>query len=258
MAVSLKNGGGIRDSIGLELQPPGTVETKDVVFLPPAANPDSGTGEGEISQFDIESVLRFNNGLAILPLTARQLSGIVEHTVGFDGVGEVTVGRFPQIAGMRFSFDPSAASGERVRSLAIVDGQGAVTDRVVVEGNLVGPPDRQIKMVTLNFLANGSDGYPFPVPVPGRVDLVGEASQINAPNPDFPDTNGNGVLDGPVLLDPGLANFAAPGTEQDALSEYLLRFFTETPFDQVETLPLEDRRIQNLGVPGKQDTVFEK
>ena len=96
MAVSLKNGGGIRDRVGLELQPPGTVDSKDVVFLPAAANPDSGTEEGEISQYDVETVLRFNNGLAIIPLTARQLSGIVEHTVGFDGVGEVTVGRFPQ------------------------------------------------------------------------------------------------------------------------------------------------------------------
>ena len=258
VAVSLKNGGGIRDRVGLELQPPGTVDSKDVVFLPPAANPDSGTEEGEISQYDLESVLRFNNGLAILPLTARQLFEIVEHAVGFEGVGEVAVGRFPQIAGMRFSFDPSAPSGERVRSLAIVDGQGAVTVRVVVEGNLVGLPERQIKMVTLDFLANGSDGYPFPVPSAGRVDLVGKAGQINVPNPDFPDTNGNGVLDGPVLLDPGLATFAAPGTEQDALSEYLLRFFTDAPFDQVETPPLEDRRIQNLGIPGKQDTVFEE
>ena len=96
VAVSLKNGGGIRDRVGLELQPPGTVDSKDVVFLPAAANPDSGTEEGEISQYDVETVLRFNNGLAIIPLTARQLSGIVEHTVGFDGVGEVTVGRFPQ------------------------------------------------------------------------------------------------------------------------------------------------------------------
>ena len=258
VAVSLKNGGGIRDRVGLELQPPGTVDSKDVVFLPPAANPDSGTEEGEISQYDVETVLRFNNGLDILPLTALQLSGILEHAVGFEGVGEVTVGRFPQIAGMRFSFDPSAPTGKRVRSLAIVDGQGAVTDRVVVEGNLVGPPDQQIIMVTLDFLANGGDGYPFPVPSAGRVNLVGEASQINAPNPDFPDTNGNGVLDGPVSLDPCLATFSVPGTEQDALSEYLLRFFTDAPFDQVETPPLEDRRIQNLGIPGKQDTVFEE
>ena len=258
VSVSLKNGGGIRDSIGMEIQPPGTVETKDVVFLPPAADPDAGTEDGEISQFDVEAVLRFNNGLAVIPLTARQLSGIMEHAVGFDGVGEVTVGRFPQIAGMRLSFDPSAPPGERVRSLAIVDGQGAVTDRLVVDGDLVGPPERQIKMVTLDFLANGGDGYPFPVPSAGRVDLVGEASQINAPNPDFPDTNGNGVLDGPVLLDPGLSTFATAGTEQDAFSEYLLRFFSETHFKQAETPPLEDRRIQNLGIPGKRDTVFEK
>ena len=50
--------------------------------------------------------------------------------------------------------------------------------------------------------------------------------------------------------------FSAPGTEQDALSEYLAHFHSENPFDQPETSPLEDRRSQNLGVPGKRDTVF--
>ena len=50
--------------------------------------------------------------------------------------------------------------------------------------------------------------------------------------------------------------FSAPGTEQDALSEYLAHFHSENPFDQPKTSPLEDRRIQNLGVPGKRDTVF--
>ena len=57
----------------------------------------------------------------IIPLTARKLFGIVEHGIGFDGVGEVTVGRFPQVGGMRFSFDPTQPAGERVRSLAIVN-----------------------------------------------------------------------------------------------------------------------------------------
>ena len=60
-----------------------------------------------------------------------------------------------------------------------------------------------IKVVTLNFVANGGDGYPFPVPQPGRVDLVGEAGQFNAPDADFPDTNGNGIIDGPQAVDPG-------------------------------------------------------
>ena len=256
MAVSLKNGGGIRDHIGVVLQPPGATSLSDVMYAPPSANLDAGTREGDVSQLHIEGALRFNNGLVIVPVTAQRLREIIEHGIGFEGVGDLEVGRFPQVGGMRFSFDPSAPSGRRVRSLAIVDEGGDVTDRVVAAGELIGDPGRRIKMVTLNFLANGGDGYPFPLPAPGRVDLAGEAGQINAPAPDFPDTNGNGVIDEPASLNPGLADFAAPGTEQDALSEYLAFFFSETPFNEAETPPAEDTRIQNLGIPGKQDTVF--
>ena len=257
VAVSLKNGGGIRGDIGIVVQPPGTTDPVDMVFLPPPANPTIGKEEGGVSQFDVEGTLRFNNGLAIVPLTARQLAAIMEHAIGFDGVGHVTVGRFPQVAGLRFSFDPVAPSGQRVRSLAIVDDSGGVTDRVIERGVVVGDPERRIKMVTLNFLANGGDGYPFPVASAGRVDLAGEDGQPNPPNPDFPDTNGNGRLDGPVLVGPGRTDFAAPGTEQDALAEYLAHFFAAVPFNEAETAPLDDLRVQNLGVSGKMDTVFE-
>ena len=192
--MSFKNAGGIRDHIGLVVQPPGTTQPADVVFLPSPANPDAGKREGDISQFNVEGALRFNNGVAIDPLTARRFVEVGEHAIGFDGPGEVTHGRFPQVGGMRFSFDPSAPAGRRVRSLAVVDEGGGVTDRVVEDGMLVGDPEREIRVATLNFLANGGDGYPFPLP--GRIDLAGEAVQSNAPPPDFPDTNGNGVSDG--------------------------------------------------------------
>ena len=258
VAVSLKNGGGIRDSIGLKVQPPGTTTPTDVVLLPPPANPDSGKEEGDISQFEVEGAVRFNNGLAIVPVTARQLVEVVEHTIGFEGVGEAPDGRFPQVGGMRFSFDPTAPAGERVRSLAIVDENGAVVDRVVEDGALAGDPERLIKVVTLDFLANGGDSYPFPVPTTGRFDLAGEGGQLNAPNPSFPDTNGNGFLDEAVQTDPGLADFARTGSEQDALAEYLAHFYSDTPFDQAETPPIEDQRIQDLSIPDKEDTVFEQ
>ena len=169
----------------------------------------------------------------------------------------MTAGRFPQVGGVRFSFDPSAPAGRRVRSLAVVDEGGAVTDRVVEDGMLVGDPEREIRVATLNFLANGGDGYPFPLPAAGRIDLAGEAVQPNAPSPDFPDTNGNGVIDGPVSTEPGRARFAAPGTEQHALAEYLAHCFAETPFDVADVAPREDLRIQNLGVPGARDTVSD-
>ena len=72
-----------------------------------------------------------------------------------------------------------------------------------------------------------------------------------------PTPNGNGVIDGPAATEAGAAGFAAPGTEQDALAEYLAHFFAETPFDVAKVAPFEDRRVQNLGVPGVRDTVFD-
>ena len=217
--MSFKNAGGIRDHIGLVVQPPGTTQPADVVFLPSPANPDAGKREGDISQFNVEGVLRFKNGVAIVPLTASRFVEVVEHAVGFDGAGEVTAGRFPQVGGMRFSFDPSAPAGRRVRSLAVVDEGGAVTDRVVEDGMLVGDPEREIRVVTLNFLANGGDGYPFPLPAAGRIDLACEAVQPNAPSPDFPDTNGNGAIDAATAADPGRAGQRAgpPGRVPRAL-----------------------------------------
>ena len=56
---------------------------------------------GDISQFDIEGALRFDNGLAIVPVTARRLVEIMEHSVGFEGAGGPgRAGRFPQVGGM--------------------------------------------------------------------------------------------------------------------------------------------------------------
>ena len=256
--VAISNGGGIRADIGLVIQPPGTTSREDAEYRPPPANPVAGKERGDVSQLDAEGSLRFNNGLVIIPLTAKEFVGIMEHAISPDGAGAVPAGQFPQVAGMRFSFDPGAPAGRRIRSLAIVDGEGEVTDRVVTNGALSGDPEREIKVVTLNFLANRGDGYPFPLPHPGRVDLAGEAGQFNAPDPDFPDTNGNGVIDGAkaAATGPGLFGFSAPGTEQDAFAEYMGRFYADTPFDVAETPPLEDGRIQNLGLPGKADTVF--
>lgn len=257
VAVALKNSGGVRDQIGRVWQLPGSNRADQVVYLPSAGNPESGKLEGEITRFDIESVLRFNNGLVIVPVTARQLALLLEHAIGFAGVGATPDGRFPQIAGMRFSFDPTSPPGSRIRSLAIVNDEGRVTDPVIVNGALVGNPDRSVRMAVLNFTANGGDGYPFPQPAFGRIDLAGEAGQYNPPSPEFPDTNGNGVIDSPTDLDPGLYSFAASGTEQDALAEYLAHLYFAMPFELAETPANEDRRIQNLAIPGVRDTVYE-
>ena len=254
VAVALKNSGGIRDKIGFVYQPPGSDDPSEIELLPPRANPEIGKVAGSISQLDIQGALRFNNGIVIVPLTAQELLAIMEHSIAADGVGTVDSGRFPQVAGMRFSFDPAAPSGDRIQSLAIVAADGTIADRLVVEGELAGDPKRRIKMATMNFLVDGGSGFPFPMPASGRVNLYG----VSGHDPSHTRSSG-GVTnenDGSAIVRPGLADFAEPGTEQDALAEYLAAHFTAQPYAIADTPREMDRRIQNLAISGVQDSVF--
>ena len=229
VVISLKNGGGIRDSIGTVFSPPGATSADDVETLPTQANELAGKEEGEISQLDISNSLRFNNGLSLLTVTAEELLEIIEHGVAETEEG-ATPGRFPQVAGIEFSFDPDLEPGDRVRSLAIKDDEDNIVDTVVEDGELIGDGSRSFRLVTLNFLADGGDDYPFPDR--DRVDLALEEEDPRA----------------------GEASFAADGTEQDALAEYLSDNFSETAFDNEDVPREEDDRIQNIAF--REDTVL--
>ncbi|NES04032.1 MAG: bifunctional metallophosphatase/5'-nucleotidase [Okeania sp. SIO2F4] len=251
VVVSIKNGGGIRDNIGQSFIPPGGT-SDDLVQLPPAGNPFVGKEEGQISQLDIENTLRFNNELTLLTVTAEELKQIIEHGVAATADG-ATPGQFPQVGGISFSFDATqqaiefnedadgnltgvATDGERVRSLAIIDQNGAIADVVVRNGEIVGDSDREIRLVTLNFLAGGGDSYPFPLFGENEVELVDEVLPADATNN---------------------ANFTDNGSEQDALAEFLSENFPadgNPSFTRQDVPPEEDRRIQNLSA--RQDTVL--
>lgn len=246
--ISIKNGGGIRDDIGLVSYPAGATSADDLTFSVNPANELVGKAAGDISQFDIEGTLRFNNGLVIMDITAETLHEVLEHAVSnVEGVS----GRFPQVAGIRFSFDPEGTArvadgttvtqaGNRVQSIAVVDSDGNVTDTLVSNGVLQGDPNRTFKIVTLNFLTSdsdsdnvGGDGYPWSYPLTNWEDLE------------------------EALTDDGSSEFADPGSEQDALAEYLLANFADasSAFNEAETDTTDDERIQNLG--DRSDTVFE-
>jgi hypothetical protein len=98
-------------------------------------------------------------------------------------------------------------------------------DVVVRNGQVQGDPRRTFRLVTLDFLANGGDDYPFPrLSNPNRVN--------SAP--------GSGLT------------FDTPGSEQDALARYLRQIGV---FTQADTPAAQDTRIQNLSV--RQDTVLQ-
>lgn len=219
VVISIKNGGGIRDDIGRILVPAGG--TGEAELLPneeiPGVKP-----EGGISETDIVNTLRFNNDLSLLTVTAAELLALIEHGVADAGPG-TTSGRFPQVAGLTFSFDTTLPGGDRVQSLAIVNADGS-TQALVQNSELVVPADTPFRIVTLGFLAGGGDGYPFPQgDSANRVNLIDE------------------------LTAAGTAGFAAPGTEQDALAEYLAANFSNgNAYDEADTAAAEDLRIQNL------------
>jgi 2',3'-cyclic-nucleotide 2'-phosphodiesterase (5'-nucleotidase family) len=219
VVISIKNGGGIRDDIGRILVPAGG--TGEAALLPneeiPGVKP-----EGGISETDIVNTLRFNNDLTLLTVTAAELLALIEHGVANAGPG-ATSGRFPQVAGLTFSFDTNLPGGDRVQSLAIVNADGS-TQALVQNSELVVPTDTTFRIVTLGFLAGGGDGYPFPQgDSANRVNLIDE------------------------LTAAGTAGFATPGTEQDALAEYLAaNFGNGNAYDEADTAAAEDLRIQNL------------
>jgi len=173
--LSLKNGGGIRDNIGAISASSGSLNPNDVRRLPPPANPLAGKLEGDISQLDIANSLRFNNSLSLVTVTATQLKEIFERGVAGVRPG-ATPGSFPQVGGVSFSFDATRAArvaannataatvaGDRIRNLVITDADGDTTQVVVQNGQIVGDPSRTFRIVTLGFIADGGDDYPFPL-----------------------------------------------------------------------------------------------
>ena len=99
-------------------------------------------------------------------------------------------------------------------------------DTIAQNGELVGDAERTFRMVTITFLVDGGDDYPYAnFPNTDRVDLTEAMTEEQSG---------------------GQATFTDPGTEQDALAEYLAAHFSETPFDIADVGPESDERIQNL------------
>ena len=221
--ISIKNGGGIRAEIGYAAYPAGSTSAEDLEYYPPAAYPNAGKEEGDISQYDLQTALSFNNELTVLDLTAEQLKEITEHAVS-----DVTGGRFPQLSGMSLTYDETQTArefstvtdeetgvttltqtveGERVQELTVdTDGDGTYDYTVVSGGELVDEDSMTFSVITLTYIAEGGDGYPFPCTAAG-----GDCSELNTDLTEMMTTE-----------DPGNSSFADTGTEQDALAEYLL------------------------------------
>ncbi len=101
---------------------------------------------GDVSMGEAITVLPFQNTVATFQLKGDGIRAALEN--GLSKLEEPG-GRFPQVAGMKYSFDKSKEVGSRVVSVEVKEGEGFVPL----------DPAKTYSIVTNNYMRNGGDGY---------------------------------------------------------------------------------------------------
>jgi 5'-nucleotidase len=111
---------------------------------------------GEITLGDVLTVQPFGNIMSTFELTGANVILALENGVSgvtaADGVvsRDGLSGRFPQVSGIRFAFDPTRGPGDRIVSVEVENEDGSFSAL---------DPDTVYSVVTNNFVRTGGDGY---------------------------------------------------------------------------------------------------
>ena len=101
-----------------------------------------GASRGTLKVSDIYSIVPFDNYIVAIRLKGKQIRDTLEH--GVSAIAD-DAGRFPQISGIRFTFQPSKKTGSRVSDIFI--------------GNTPLDLEKEYTIATNDFLAAGGDGF---------------------------------------------------------------------------------------------------
>lgn len=101
-----------------------------------------GASKGILNVSDVYSIVPFDNYIVAIRLKGKQIRDTLEHGVSAIADGG---GRFPQISGIRFTFQPSKKTGSRVGAIFI--------------GNSPLDLEKEYTIATNDFLAAGGDGF---------------------------------------------------------------------------------------------------
>ncbi len=101
---------------------------------------------GDVTMGEVLTVLPFQNTIATFQLKGSDLLEALEN-----GAGQIeeVAGRFPQVAGMKYSFDTSKPAGERISDVQVKEGDAFVPL----------DPEKTYGVVTNNYVRGGGDGY---------------------------------------------------------------------------------------------------
>lgn len=118
--VAIMNGGGIRASID----------------------------QGDITMGELRTVMPFGNTLYVLDVTGQALKDGLENGISGAKLTDLP-GKFPQVAGLRFKWDPSQPAGSKVYDVEIKKDSGYASLDL----------SATYRLATNSFVANGGDGY---------------------------------------------------------------------------------------------------
>jgi len=139
--------------------------------------------DGEVTLGQVLTVLPFGNLISTLELTGADIVTVLENSVS---QVEDVAGRFLQVSGLRFSWDPSQEPGSRIVSVEVwVDGEYTAID-----------PEAIYSVAVNDFVRNGGDGFVTlaenainPYDFGSPLDLV-VADYIEANSPVAPEVEG--------------------------------------------------------------------
>jgi 5'-nucleotidase len=105
---------------------------------------DTTYGPGDLTKKDILSILPFENTLVKVRVTGAHIKRLLEHGISVAGEED---GRFPQVSGLRFTYDARRPVGSRVISL---EAGGSAIE-----------PDKSYTIAVSAYVLGGGDGYDF-------------------------------------------------------------------------------------------------
>jgi 5'-nucleotidase len=137
--IAIQNGGGLRASIDA----------------------------GPVTMGEVLTVLPFQNTLAVFTASGATILAALEN-----GVSQVEegAGRFPQVAGLKYTFDPALPAGSRVSNVMVATEAGFVPL----------DPAKDYGVVTNSFLRGGGDGYRMFADIEDAYDFGPDLADVTA------------------------------------------------------------------------------
>lgn len=110
----------------------------------------SSISSGDITKFDLKTILPFQNVLLVVNATGSILMQMLEHSVRhYTG----DRGEFMQMSGLRVVYDMSKKPGHRVQSAEALCAQCDIPSFSPID------PNKEYGVIISDFLYNGGDGY---------------------------------------------------------------------------------------------------